>query len=284
MYANTAYMKNASSSNLPLYINCCGNERAFSDNASVCRPAGRSDYLLLYVPVGGVHLFAEGKNIFCPEKTVILYRPFEPQEYGFLKDDNPENFWVHFSGKGVENILKRFSLHSQNIFSLTSAEGLDTLFLQMIAECQASKPYAQEAATLILQNIFVFIARNSCKTALSQEKIANGILADTPHEITKAINYFNEQYTEKIDIEEYAHSLHMSSCWFIKTFKKYTYTTPKQYILTLRISKAKELLESSTLSVSEVASAVGFSETTYFSRLFKRLTGLSPLSYRQNNW
>jgi hypothetical protein len=152
-YANTAYMKNASDSKLPLYINCCGNEREISENSSVCRPTGRSDYLLLYVPVGGIRLCVREREIICPEKTVILYRPYEPQSYSFFGNDQPENFWVHFAGREAGAILKRFSLDSQTVFSLTATQGLEDLFLQMIAECQSAKPYSQEAAALILQNI-----------------------------------------------------------------------------------------------------------------------------------
>lgn len=284
VYANTAYMKNASKSNLPLYINCCGNEKDFSSNTAIERPSGRSDYLLLYVPTGSIHLFIEDKEYVCPEKTVVLYRPYEPQRYGFFEKDKPETFWVHFSGHATENILKKFSLESQNMISLSATDGLEALFSQMISECQSSKPYAQESASLILQSIFILIARNASEAQPSQKKSSNSIKSDAQHEITKAISCFNEQYTQKIDIDEYAQRLHMSTCWFIKTFKKYTYTTPKQYILTLRIAKAKELLESSTLSISEIASAVGFADARYFSRIFKQQSGVSPLTYRQNNW
>jgi AraC-like DNA-binding protein len=277
-------MKNASDSKLPLYINCCGNEKEISENSSVCRPTGRSDYLLLYVPVGGIRLCVREREIICPEKTVILYRPYEPQSYRFFGNDHPENFWVHFAGREAGAILKRFSLDSQTVFSLTATQGLEDLFLQMIAECQSAKPYSQEAASLILQTILLFVARNSSETKRSDEEHARSTRSDVHQEITRAINYFNEQYAQRIDVEEYARSLHMSACWFIKTFKRYTYTTPKQYVLNLRLAKAKELLESSTLSISEIAAAVGFSEVTYFSRLFKRSNGVSPLTYRQRNW
>ena len=98
----------------------------------------------------------------------------------------------------------------------------------------------------------------------------------------KAIHYFNENYYRDIKIEDYARQQHMSTCWFIRSFKRYNGLTPMQYILNLRITNAKTLLRTTTYSVAEVAAIVGYDNPLYFSRLFKKQTGLPPSEFRNN--
>lgn len=110
------------------------------------------------------------------------------------------------------------------------------------------------------------------------KKIDNGFITE---EIDVAINYFNEHYNEDISIEEYAACRHMSTSWFIRNFKKYTGSTPMHYILSIRISNAESLLEATEYNVTEISNIVGYGNPLYFSRIFKKMKGISPTEYRK---
>ena len=97
----------------------------------------------------------------------------------------------------------------------------------------------------------------------------------------KAIHYFNENYYRDIKIEDYARQQHMSTCWFIRSFKQYTNVPPLQYLTSVRIRRARELLETTDYTVSEIGALVGYDNPLYFSRIFKKQTGVSPVSYRK---
>ena len=101
------------------------------------------------------------------------------------------------------------------------------------------------------------------------------------NEIERATHYFNENYNKDINIDEYAASRHISTCWFIRSFRQVIKVTPMQYILSLRMANAQNLLETTDYNISEVAAAVGYDNALYFSRLFRKHIGVSPSEYRK---
>ena len=118
-----------------------------------------------------------------------------------------------------------------------------------------------------------------------QRYFLNSLKTDNAHvveEINKATLYFNEHYSEDISIDEYAQNNHVSVSWFIRNFKQCTGSTPMQYILSKRIYNAEILLHDSTYNVTEIAEIVGYDNPLYFSRIFKKVKGISPSEYRKN--
>ena len=97
----------------------------------------------------------------------------------------------------------------------------------------------------------------------------------------EAVQYFHKNYHTEININEYATAHHMSVSWFIRGFKEYTDSTPTQYILSLRISNAQILLETTDYNITEIAEIVGYENPLYFSRLFKKQVGVSPSDFRK---
>lgn len=83
------------------------------------------------------------------------------------------------------------------------------------------------------------------------------------------------------DYEEYAISRGMSVSWFIRNFKKFTGTTPMQFITSIRITNSQMLLETTNYAVNEIARIVGYDNPLYFSRLFHKQKGCSPSEYRK---
>jgi len=94
-----------------------------------------------------------------------------------------------------------------------------------------------------------------------------------------AISYINDCFTEKINCRNLAEMCFLSTAQFYNLFNANIGTTPLEYRNRLLIKKATELLLTGEVSVVEVASALGFSDAAYFSRFFKKQTGISPLKY-----
>ncbi|MNC65634.1 Bifunctional transcriptional activator/DNA repair enzyme AdaA [compost metagenome] len=93
----------------------------------------------------------------------------------------------------------------------------------------------------------------------------------------------NHYHNENLDLKEVAETVHITPSYVSTLFKKYTDVNFCEYIVQVRIDKATELLVHTDLKVYEVAEKIGYVNTQYFSVLFKRHTGFTPMEYRQQH-
>lgn len=99
--------------------------------------------------------------------------------------------------------------------------------------------------------------------------------------IRKAISrYINEHYTKDISLQDIAANMKYSEAYFCKLFKQCFDKNFTAYIAEFRIGKAKALLSDVRINVKEVSDRVGYQNSSYFARVFKRQTGMSPSDYR----
>lgn len=99
--------------------------------------------------------------------------------------------------------------------------------------------------------------------------------------VQQIMKYMENHYKEKISLDQIAENMYLSPFYISKLFKSETGDTPINYLISLRMEKAKELLDqNSTLSIQEAAAAVGYEDAYHFSKLFKKYYGLSPLYYK----
>lgn len=116
--------------------------------------------------------------------------------------------------------------------------------------------------------------------AISQMKAESYPKVYLYRRIVQAKLFIDSDYAHPIDIDNIADEAYFSKFHFTRLFKQIYGKTPHQYLTVVRIEKAMELLKNNS-SVSEVCSAVGFESLTSFSGLFKRIVGISPSKYLQ---
>ncbi len=119
-------------------------------------------------------------------------------------------------------------------------------------------------------NILLLLAQSASKKYLPAEKY---------DKISIAINYIAKNYNKEIKNDDLAKLTGLSTVYFRKLFSDVLGTSPINYVHTLRIKKAKEMLESDYSSITDIAVALGYPNIYDFSRTFKKHTGISPSKY-----
>ena len=111
---------------------------------------------------------------------------------------------------------------------------------------------------------------------LSLELADREILKKRLAPLFPAIEYIRSTDIAKLDASSLAERCHLSRSCFARLFREYTGMPPLEYINRMKISQAKAKLASGLMSVGEVAESLGYSDASYFSRYYKKLTGKSP--------
>lgn len=280
MYSNSAYLYHTDTDiadeTKPLVITSCGTYHLHTVPCfKTTRPNGRGDFQILYVASGKVYFYFGEKEYIAPAGHMILFHPYEEQNYAYYGTDQTEVYWIHFTGNDVENILKCYDLPLyEHSFYTGNLIAYETLFKEIMKELQNRSSQYEEMTILYFKQLLLLVQRNRTE----YQHIANHSMIQ---EIELAKNYFHDHYQETICIEDYSKSRHMSTCWFIRSFRTLTGSTPLQYILSIRMTNARTLLEHTSYNITEVAALVGFDDPLHFSHLFKKHTGWSPSEYRK---
>jgi transcriptional regulator GlxA family with amidase domain len=134
----------------------------------------------------------------------------------------------------------------------------------------------REIAVLISKSFMIDIDRNSQSPFI----IFKGQKEHEDEQIKKAQEFIESNYQEKITVEQLASTLALSRRNLERRFKKATANTVVEYIQRVKIEAAKICLETSRENISEVMYKVGYNDTKAFRTTFKKITGLSPIQYR----
>ncbi len=280
MYTNTGYLNHKDTDqeiiDEPLVIESCGVYRLIRRPSMVTtRPMGRKDYQLIYIFTGKVEFILNGQVQVLTAGNMVLYHPHEPQNYIYRLEDSPEVYWIHFTGYDAERLLNEAGFKDQNTVYVGGSAYYGQTFLQIIRELQVQRNCFDELIAVAFRHMLLTLKRQLWEQQNHQERITK--------EVESAIHYFHENYAKPINIEEYAKSQHMSISWFIRSFRQYTGVPPRQYIIMVRIAKARELLDGSDCNINEISAMVGYDNALYFSRIFKKQEGISPLMYKKQN-
>lgn len=100
--------------------------------------------------------------------------------------------------------------------------------------------------------------------------------------VKQIIKYMNENYNQKISLEQIAHNMYLSPVYISKIFKEETGESPINYLIKIRLEKAQDILvREKNSSIKNIANQVGYDDAYHFSKLFKKYYGISPLYYRK---
>lgn len=143
--------------------------------------------------------------------------------------------------------------------------------------------YKQSGYEYMIENIGLLIAGNLMRQIKHNLTSKTNFIPKNNTETIKAvIDYMNENYTSGVSCTELAELVKMDKFGFIRSFKSETSKTPYEYLLDLKIEKAKKMLKANDCTITEISMQCGFSSHSHFTSTFKKRAGISPTEYRSN--
>lgn len=233
------------------------------------------EYQLIYITKGSG--FFESDHCSYQEVkagTMIILFPGERHRYKPAEQTGWDEYWIGLKGEIIDNLIgnKFFSRESPCLY-IGFNEQIFNLFESIIEKTRTEntgyQPLISGAAFYLMGSLHALLKQNNV------EHEDREVLVD------KARILFRSNIDKAFSPEQAAEELQVGYSWFRKVFKNYTGLSPGQYCIQLKIEKAKAMLSDPALSVKEIAYALTFESSFYFSKVFKEKTGMTPTAYRQ---
>ncbi|MCJ8014227.1 AraC family transcriptional regulator [Paenibacillus sp. KQZ6P-2] len=188
---------------------------------------------------------------------------------------------VHFSCTRVNLNDSRWeiadempALHLEPAQSIKDAYPAQELFHKLVDCWNAKLPGYEFVSKILLQQLFMAIIHHLKK---KHQNDAASL------KVEKIIQYMHQHLSGKVTLGELSELVQMAPTYLSRTFKETTGYTVIEFFNKLKIDKAKELLIEGDRKVKEVAQILGFTDEFYFSRMFKRIEGVSPSEFYSKN-
>lgn len=231
-------------------------------------------YLIIYTENGEGSIYYQGKQYYLKPKTVCF---IDCKNYQYYKTEKElwDFYWVHINGKHIHEYYEDF-ISSQNICYETKDSTIKQIIQNMIV-CQENKTRNTEIITAReIINLLTQIILEKNRSLYEGKE-------DIPNYIFEIQSFLEENYSCKITLDTISRKFLINKYQMAKEFKKYVGSSVIDYLIEIRIKKAKDLLKYSHSNVSEIANIIGVENVTHFINLFKSRSGVTPLRYR-NHW
>lgn len=220
---------------------------------------------LVMIPKGMIHrtsYLLEGKNT-----------PVECERVALCFDE--ECIKTLLKEIGYENYMEAFH-HKRITIPANRRVDFEELLMKMLEESRGLDEYSEYLCKKYCEEIILFILR--CQKFGNQQMNQASIL---DQDMIDAVQYINEHFMEEITLHSMAKRVSVSDSYFSKKFRFITGFGYKEYLNTVRIRHACELLLSTDLSITEISEACGYMDSNYFGDAFKKVKNISPREYRK---
>ncbi|GJM12890.1 MAG: AraC family transcriptional regulator [Pseudohongiella sp.] len=206
----------------------------------------------------------------------IVTGSFFLAEAGLLKGKPATTHWRFFDEfskryPDVKLQRKRFITCDERLYCTGSVNAVRDLMLHFVEQL-----YGESIANEIARQFTHELKRSYESLLLNEDQQRS----HHDEEIIKVQEWLDQNYQRNVVISAVAKQFKLSVRSLNRRFKLATNSSPLQYLQTLRIEHAKELLKQSNLAVSEVADLVGYQDASYFTSMFKKLSAVTPIEYR----
>ena len=210
-------------------------------------------------------------------RQFTIYRAAEPYIQNIGTGCATGYYWIHFTGNAVEQVVAEAGLVPGTVYTLQEAQMplLRRSFERLFREFILREPGWNNMAVSQLLAILTHLGRGI------REENGSTTNQNLRTLLNRVVVYMHYHYSENITIPQLGRQINLTERRFRKLFHDAYGISPSEYLINLRLTNAQQLLQDSSLSIAEVAEACGYADPLYFSRLFHKKIGVSPLAYRK---
>lgn len=254
---------------LPLSVNCAGAYYQLYKSLNH-NPKGRLDFYLMYIASGEAKIYNGSEFTLAKEGSIVVFPP--NTEYKHSSEHTSISYlWVHFTGSDVMDILNRYGIKLfPEINKANGENGIQSRFQRLFDGFHKNDSFRDYDLSALFDRLLIEIGR-SITVEQGEKKL-----------FEKSIKYINEHYNTPIRVTELAKMENVSMTTYNFHFKRQMGMSPTQYLLAIRMHSAKELLESSKLSIRDISAMCGYDDFNFFTKVFKKYTNKSPSAYRKD--
>ena len=205
--------------------------------------------------------------------TVFLLFPGVWHRYTPDPKTGWDEHWVGFDGEVARRWTRQRFFSAQNpILKPVHEDMLLTLFTRILEAIKTNQPALQQVLAGVVSDIMgLLYSAQQAQLAGRPQSVSS---------IQHALERMQSGFASNLDLPALARQLGISYSWLRRSFAEHTGLSPHQYLLELRLVRAREALAHTALTVKEVSRQVGFEDEHYFCRLFRRKTGVTPSQWR----
>jgi len=243
--------------------------------AHTSRRSNLRSYLFLHVTTGEGKLVYDGETYLLGPGSCAFIDCMKSYAHSTGEQNLWTIQWIHFFGPTAALIYDTYREQGGlSVFAESARESLSGVWRELMTLASSSDHLRDMKINQKLAELLVVImaeAGSSEDRAVDSKK----------YEVEEIKAYLDEHYAEKITVENLATRFLISPSYLAHSFKAQYGISVTGYLLSVRITHAKQMLRFSEKSVAEIGYEVGIGEPTYFSRVFKQVEGISPKQFRE---
>jgi AraC-like DNA-binding protein len=225
------------------------------------------EFQFLYISEGSGRLRSFEGEFMLRAGSLIVLLPGEKHRYAPVPETGWTEYWIGFTGTVPLRWLEKGNLERNiTVYSILNQKEILIPFEEAVDFTRNRRRALRQFLISCVTRILACICEDRC------------IKSDSPvyDIIEQSKSIFEESIYHPMDMDELTRILNINYQTLLDRFREKMGMTPYQYFLQLKINKAKELLREGTLSIKEISYKLSFDSPYYFSRLFKKKTGVSP--------
>ena len=249
----------------------CGTAECYSNHSF--GPAVRPNYIIHFITSGKglyqvgnkTYELSEGQGFLIEPEVLTYYKADEEEPWSYI--------WIGFAGQRAKECLTQIGLNSNHlIFQSVQKDKLTAIVEQMLIHKSMSTADQFRLQSLLCDFFSILSEDVQIDRAIRD--------ADENHYIQEAIAFIRNHYFSGISVQDIADYICVNRSYLYKLFEEHLQMSPKDFLTQFRISRSKEMLAGTDLSIDSIALSCGYHDALVYSKAFKKQMGVPPSVYR----